>query len=141
MAPDTLERIAHPLKDPALLRQQCYVDGHWIDADDGATDRRRQSRHRRARSAPRRCWARPKRGAPSRPPTARGPPGARRRRRSARAILRKWYELMLANIDDLALILTTEQGKPLAEAKGEIDDRRRVRRMVRRGSASASTAT
>ncbi len=35
-------------------------------------------------------------------------------------MLRKWYELMLANSDDLALILTTEQGKPLAEAKGEI---------------------
>ena len=57
------------------------------------------------------------------------------------AILRKWYELMLAHVDDLALILTTEQGKPLAESKGEVDDRRRVRRMVRRGSASASTAT
>jgi succinate-semialdehyde dehydrogenase/glutarate-semialdehyde dehydrogenase len=36
------------------------------------------------------------------------------------AILRKWFEAMLANGDDLALILTTEQGKPLAEAKGEI---------------------
>ena len=36
------------------------------------------------------------------------------------AILRKWSELMLANVDDLALILTTEQGKPLAESKGEI---------------------
>jgi len=36
------------------------------------------------------------------------------------AILRKWYEAMLANSDDLALILTTEQGKPLAESKGEI---------------------
>ena len=36
------------------------------------------------------------------------------------AILRKWFELMLANVDDLALILTTEQGKPLAEAKGEV---------------------
>ncbi len=36
------------------------------------------------------------------------------------AILRRWYDLMLANADDLALILTTEQGKPLAEAKGEI---------------------
>jgi succinate-semialdehyde dehydrogenase/glutarate-semialdehyde dehydrogenase len=36
------------------------------------------------------------------------------------AILRKWYELMLAHADDLALILTTEQGKPLPEAKGEI---------------------
>ena len=36
------------------------------------------------------------------------------------AILRKWYDLMLQHADDLALILTTEQGKPLAEAKGEI---------------------
>ena len=36
------------------------------------------------------------------------------------AILRKWFELMLANVDDLALILTTEQGKPLAESKGEV---------------------
>ncbi|NDP42463.1 MAG: NAD-dependent succinate-semialdehyde dehydrogenase, partial [Aromatoleum sp.] len=36
------------------------------------------------------------------------------------AILRKWFELMMANIEDLALILTTEQGKPLSEAKGEI---------------------
>ena len=37
MAPDTLERARHRLKDPTLLRQQCYVDGQWIDADDGAT--------------------------------------------------------------------------------------------------------
>src|SRR6185437_334793 len=36
------------------------------------------------------------------------------------AVLRKWYELMLANADDLAAIMTAEQGKPLAEAKGEI---------------------
>ncbi len=35
-------------------------------------------------------------------------------------VLRRWYELILANVDDLALILTTEQGKPLAEARGEI---------------------
>ena len=35
-------------------------------------------------------------------------------------ILKRWYELILANADDLALILTTEQGKPLAEAKGEV---------------------
>jgi succinate-semialdehyde dehydrogenase/glutarate-semialdehyde dehydrogenase len=36
------------------------------------------------------------------------------------AILRRWFDLMVANADDLALLLTTEQGKPLAEAKGEI---------------------
>ena len=37
MPPDTLERSLPHLKDPTLLRQQCYVDGRWIDADGGAT--------------------------------------------------------------------------------------------------------
>ena len=41
-------------------------------------------------------------------------------------ILRKWHDLMLENADDLALILTTEQGKPLAEAKGEIQYPRKI---------------
>ncbi len=49
------------------------------------------------------------------------------------AILRKWFELMLANQDDLGLIMTTEQGKPLAEAKGEIAYAAVVPRVVRRG--------
>ena len=46
-----------------------------------------------------------------------------RRKKTAKErsiVLRKWYDLMTANLDDLALILTTEQGKPLAESKGEI---------------------
>jgi succinate-semialdehyde dehydrogenase/glutarate-semialdehyde dehydrogenase len=48
-------------------------------------------------------------------------PGWRARTAKERSsVLRKWFELMLANSDDLALILTTEQGKPLAESKGEI---------------------
>ena len=48
-------------------------------------------------------------------------PGWRAKLPKERAnILRKWFELMMANQDDLALIMTTEQGKPLAEAKGEI---------------------
>ena len=37
MPPDTIERASLPLKDAALLRTQCYVDGRWIDADDGKT--------------------------------------------------------------------------------------------------------
>ena len=37
MAPDTIERSPLALKDPSLLRQQCYVDGKWIDADDGGS--------------------------------------------------------------------------------------------------------
>src|SRR3712207_385066 len=45
---------------------------------------------------------------------------ARRTAKERSAILRRWYDLIIANADDLALILTTEQGKPLAEAKGEV---------------------
>ncbi len=49
------------------------------------------------------------------------------------AILRSWFELIVANADDLALLMTAEQGKPLAEARGEVALRRQLRRMVRRG--------
>ena len=37
MAPDTIERTVPALRDPALLRMQCYIDGGWHDADDGTT--------------------------------------------------------------------------------------------------------
>src|SRR5881392_1633695 len=118
MAPDTIERISM-LKDPALLRRQCYVDGQWTDADSRATHAvvnpatgraigtvpvflREETR--RAIEAAERAW-----------------PSWRAKTAKARStILRKWNDLILANVDDLALILTTEQGKPLAEAKGEV---------------------
>src|SRR5881392_664260 len=118
MAPDTIERISM-LKDPALLRRQCYVDGQWTDADSRATHAvvnpatgraigtvpvflREETR--RAIEAAERAW-----------------PSWRAKTAKARStILRKWNDLILANVDDLALILTSEQGKPLAEAKGEV---------------------
>ena len=50
-------------------------------------------------------------------------------------ILRKWFDLIIANREDLALILTSEQGKPLAEALGESRYRRRLCRILRRGGA------
>jgi succinate-semialdehyde dehydrogenase/glutarate-semialdehyde dehydrogenase len=119
MPPDTLERPSLPLKDAALFRQQCYVDGRWIDADAGRTmDVVNPANGRTVGTAPvfgatetraaieaaNRAW-----------PAWRGKTAKERS-----AILRKWNDLMLAHVDDLALILTTEQGKPLAEAKGEI---------------------
>jgi succinate-semialdehyde dehydrogenase/glutarate-semialdehyde dehydrogenase len=119
MPPDTLERSSIALKDPALLRQQCYVDGRWIDADGGtsmdvvnpATGRPigtapvfGAAETRRAIEAAERAW----------------PAWRAKTAKERSAILRKWYELMLAHIDDLALILTSEQGKPLAESKGEV---------------------
>jgi succinate-semialdehyde dehydrogenase/glutarate-semialdehyde dehydrogenase len=119
MPPDTIERASLTLRDPALLRHQCYVDGKWIDADDRATmpvddpasgltigtvPLCRTAETRRAIEAASRAF-----------------PGWRAKTaRERSAILRKWLDLMNANIDDLALILTTEQGKPLAEARGEL---------------------
>jgi len=119
MAPDTIERSPLTLKDPSLLRQRCYVDGQWLDADDrgsipvidpalnlpiGTAPVFHANETRRAIDAANRAL-----------------PGWRARTAKERsAILRAWHDLMLANVDDLALILTTEQGKPLAEAKGEV---------------------
>jgi succinate-semialdehyde dehydrogenase/glutarate-semialdehyde dehydrogenase len=107
------------LKDPSLFRQQCYIDGVWADADDGetipvnnpATDevigtvpRMGTDETRRAIEAANRAY-----------------PAWRKRSAKERGeILRKWYNLLLENQDDLAVLMTTEQGKPLAEAKGEI---------------------
>ncbi|MCP3023679.1 NADP-dependent succinate-semialdehyde dehydrogenase [Cupriavidus basilensis] len=105
------------LQDPSLLRQQCYIDGRWTDAQrhidvtNPATgervgqvpllgaDETRQAIEAANRALP--AW----------------------RARTAKersALLRKWFELLLANQDDLARIMTAEQGKPFAEARGEI---------------------
>ncbi|MFO1303318.1 MAG: NAD-dependent succinate-semialdehyde dehydrogenase [Burkholderiales bacterium] len=119
MPPDTIERAIPALADPSLLRTQCHVDGRWIDADSRATFTIRNpasgatigtvpdcgaAETRRAIDAASRAW----------------PAWRDALAKDRCAIVRKWYELILQHADDLALILTTEQGKPLAEAKGEI---------------------
>jgi succinate-semialdehyde dehydrogenase/glutarate-semialdehyde dehydrogenase len=98
---------------------QCYVDGAWIDADNGATKTVANPANGRMIGAVPKCGA---------AETARAIAAADRAWPAWRdmlakdrcAIVRKWYDLMLAHGDDLALILTTEQGKPLAEATAEI---------------------
>ncbi|WP_315751794.1 MULTISPECIES: NAD-dependent succinate-semialdehyde dehydrogenase [unclassified Bradyrhizobium] len=105
------------LKDPSLLREQCYIDGAWVGtpvlpvnnpatgaelakvAQLGAAETT-QAVEAAARAFP--SWARLT---------------AKQRSNT----LRKWFELITANREDLALILTSEQGKPLAEALGEVD--------------------
>jgi succinate-semialdehyde dehydrogenase/glutarate-semialdehyde dehydrogenase len=119
MAPDTLERSVPTLKDPALLRMQCYVDGAWCDAEGGATMAVVNPATGRAIGTAPVFGANETRRAID--AAARALPAWRGKVAKDRsAIVRKWYELMLAHQDDLALILTTEQGKPLAEARGEI---------------------
>jgi succinate-semialdehyde dehydrogenase/glutarate-semialdehyde dehydrogenase len=114
------ERSAIPtLKDPKLFRDRAYVDGQWIEAEGrkrldvdnpadgaviGSVPDMGTTETRRAIAA-----------ANAALPAWRALPGKERSR-----ILRKWFDLMVANADDLAALLTAEQGKPLAEAKGEI---------------------
>ena len=110
-------RAGLTLADPELFRTRAYIDGGWVDADAGETFE--VVNPATGEPSPRPAAARTRRGARSRRRTARG----RWRAKTAKersAILRKWHDLMLANVDDLALILTTEQGKPLAEREGEV---------------------
>ena len=107
------------LKDSKLFREQCYVDGAWSDADSkktiavvnpatgetiGSVPDMGAAETRRAIAAAERAW----------------PAWRDKTAKERAALLRKWFDLMMASQDDLGLLLTTEQGKPLAEAKGEI---------------------
>src|SRR4249920_1631078 len=118
-APRDAQPIAPHLKDAKLFHQQCYIDGQWTDADSkqtipvtnpatgaaiGSVPRMGADETRRAIQAADKAL-----------PAWRGKLAQERA-----AILRKWLELMLASQEDLGLLMTTEQGKPLPEAKGEI---------------------
>ncbi|EKV27340.1 Succinate-semialdehyde dehydrogenase [Caenispirillum salinarum AK4] len=107
------------LNDPKLLCKKAYIDGAWVDADGGKTfevtnpatgevlatvpdmgaDETRRAIEAAERAMP--AWA------------------AKTAKERAN-ILRKWFNLMMENQDDLGLLMTAEQGKPLAEAKGEV---------------------
>ena len=107
------------LRDPDLLRTRAFIGGQWLDA---------------ARARPIRCSTPPPASSSARVPRmgaaetrraieaahAAFPAWAARTAKERAAILRRWYELLMANQDDLATLMTAEQGKPLAEAKGEI---------------------
>src|SRR4051812_1016359 len=108
---------ALPLKDPKLFREQSYIDGEWIGSSNtfpvinpatgarlGAVPDLGAAETRRAIEAAERAL----------------PAWRDKSAKERAALLRKWYELMMAAQEDLAQILTAEQGKPLAEARGEI---------------------
>ena len=107
------------LNDPSLFHQKCYIDGAWCDADTGdtipvnnpATDETIGSVPRMGTDETRRAIE----------AAGTALPGWRGKTAKERAqVLRRWYDLMVENADDLALIMTTEQGKPLTESKGEV---------------------
>ncbi|MDQ0626425.1 MULTISPECIES: NADP-dependent succinate-semialdehyde dehydrogenase [Paraburkholderia] len=107
------------LKDPSLLRTAAYIAGEWQGADDGATfDVVNPATGEVIATVPRMGAAETRRAIDS--ANAAWPAWRASTAKQRAVVLRKWHDLMLENADDLALILTTEQGKPLAEAKGEI---------------------
>ena len=121
MAPDdTLDpKASTRLKDSTLLSQRCYIDGRWADAATGATMYVvNPATGTRIGTAPRMGAAETRLAIEA--AAAAFPAWRAKTAKERSGILRKWFELMLANSDDLALILTSEQGKPLAESKGEI---------------------
>jgi succinate-semialdehyde dehydrogenase/glutarate-semialdehyde dehydrogenase len=107
------------LNDPTLLHQQALVDGAWIDADDGSTVAVTNPATGRALGTVPMCGTAETVRAIQAADTAQRA-WARVPAKERSATLRRLNDLMLANADDLAQILTAEQGKPLAEARGEI---------------------
>src|SRR6266850_7552680 len=107
------------LQDPKLFRQASYIDGAWvdggghaaIDVDNPATGETIGTVPRLGRAETRQAIEAAERAFPAwRKKTA----------KERAAIMRRWFDLMMANQDDLAKLMTTEQGKPLAESKGEV---------------------
>jgi succinate-semialdehyde dehydrogenase/glutarate-semialdehyde dehydrogenase len=115
-----LQRISPlpTLTDPSLVKTQAYIDGAWVDGSDGRFDVRNPAdggklaevadcgpvEAERAIAAASQAW----------------PLWRSRTAKDRAAILKRWNDLMLANAEDLAQLMTAEQGKPLAESRGEI---------------------
>jgi len=107
------------LKDPALFRQQCYVDGRWVDADSGKTIAvDNPATGEILGTVPNMGAAETRRAIEA--ANAAFPAWRAKTAKERAAVLRKWFDLMMANQEDLARLMTAEQGKPLAESRGEI---------------------
>ena len=107
------------LADTALFRQQCYVNGAWTDARGGDVMEVDNPATREVIGAVPAFGRDETRAAIEAADAAWG--GWRSRPAKERArLMRRWFELMMAHQEDLAVLMTTEQGKPLAESRGEI---------------------
>jgi len=107
------------LQDAGLFRERCYIDGEWAEAVEGQS----LPVHNPATGAalgrvPNMGGAETRRAIEA--ASAAFPLWRAKTAKERCAILRKWFELMMAHQEDLARIMTAEQGKPLAEARGEI---------------------
>jgi succinate-semialdehyde dehydrogenase/glutarate-semialdehyde dehydrogenase len=107
------------LKDKALFRQQCYIDGKWVDAESRATiSVNNPADNSILGTVPKMGASETRRAIEA---ADRALPAWRAKTAKERAgILRKWFNLMMENQEDLAQLMTAEQGKPLTESRGEI---------------------
>ena len=108
-----------PLKDPSLFRQANYIDGKWVDADSGKTVAVKNPASGEVIGAVPAMGAAETRRAIEAAAAAQ-PAWRAKTAKERAAILRRLFDLMIANTDDLAAIMTAEQGKPYAESRGEI---------------------
>jgi len=107
------------LKDSALLRDACYIDGRWTGADDGRSFEVTNPANGEVIARVPECGAGETRRAIDAANTAWGEWRAQTAKQRCK-VLKRWFELMLENQEDLAQIMTAEQGKPLTESRGEI---------------------
>src|ERR1700676_4497726 len=107
------------LKDSKLLRELCFIDGAWVGADSGAAlDVKNPATAQKLGSVPNMGAAETRRAIAA---AAAALPAWKARAAKERAIImRRWFDLMVEHQEDLATLMTAEQGKPLAESKVEI---------------------
>ena len=107
------------MKDASLFRQQVYINGKWTDADSGeTTEITNPSTGEVLGTVPNCGAAEAKRAIEA--ANAAWPMWRSKTAKERAVIMRRWYELMMENLEDLARLMTAEQGKPLSESRGEI---------------------
>ena len=119
MHTDTKTHAGVILKDPAIFRQACYIDGAWVTAGSGATITVDDPATGQAVGVVPRLGAAETRQAID--AASQALPAWRKKTAKERtAVMRRWFDLMVENREDLARLMTTEQGKPLGESLGEV---------------------
>lgn len=108
-----------PLQDESLLRQRCYVGGAWISATGGATVEVKNPATGQVIGSVPRMTADDVRSAVAKAEAAL-PAWRAKTAKERSAILRRWFSLLMEHQEDLAKLMTAEQGKPLVESRGEI---------------------
>ncbi|MGI9486698.1 MAG: NAD-dependent succinate-semialdehyde dehydrogenase [Geminicoccaceae bacterium] len=114
-----LKDVRVHLKDPSLLKEQCYINGEWVDADSGKTIEVTDPANGDVLGTiPNMGTAETKRAIDAAHTAFKSWRKTTAKERAA--ILRRWFDLMMANQEDLAILMTREQGKSLTESRGEI---------------------